>query len=116
MTSAASSPVPPSTGPGTGPATGPSTPPPGRPALHRSSTDRMLGGVCGGLAEYSGVDPLLWRVGAIALTLIGPGAFVYVLLWVLMPKGADHTPGPLDPVIDRLHDAVGTLGNRTPRT
>jgi phage shock protein C len=85
-----------------------------RPTLSRSGTDRMIGGVCGGLAEYSGIDPLLWRVGAIALTLLGPGVFVYLLLWVLMPKAADSRPGPLDPVIDRLHEAVGTLGNRSP--
>lgn len=81
-----------------------------RPALRRSSTERMLGGVCGGLAEYSGLDPVLWRVGMIALTLLGPGAVVYLLLWVLMPTGPDHTPGPLDPAIDRLHGALSGAG------
>jgi phage shock protein C len=34
---------------------------------------KVLGGVCGGLAEYSGVEPVLWRVGFIALALFGPG-------------------------------------------
>jgi phage shock protein PspC (stress-responsive transcriptional regulator) len=77
-----------------------------RTPLRRSSTERMLGGVCGGLAEYSGLDPVLWRVGMVALTLLGPGVVVYLLLWVLMPKGPDHTPGPLDPAIDRLHSAL----------
>jgi phage shock protein PspC (stress-responsive transcriptional regulator) len=76
----------------------------------------MIGGVCGGLAEYTGVDPVLWRVGMIALTLMGPGVFVYALLWIALPKGPDHQPGPLDPMIDRLHDAVGTLGNRADRS
>jgi phage shock protein PspC (stress-responsive transcriptional regulator) len=66
----------------------------------------MLGGVCGGLAAYSGLDPVLWRVGMVALTLLGPGVVVYLLLWVLLPKGPDHTPGPLDPAIDRLHSAL----------
>jgi phage shock protein C len=79
-----------------------------RPALRRSSTDRMLGGVCGGLAAYSGLDPVLWRVGMVALTLLGPGVLVYLLLWVLMPTGPGHTPGPLDEPIGRLHDAVGS--------
>lgn len=77
-----------------------------RSALRRSSTERMLGGVCGGLAEYSGLDPVLWRVGMIALTLLGPGVVVYLLLWVLMPTGPDHTLGPLDPASDRLHSAL----------
>jgi phage shock protein PspC (stress-responsive transcriptional regulator) len=54
----------------------------------------MLGGVCGGLAEYSGVDPLLWRVGAVALALAGPGVPVYLLLWLLMP-GAPRQSGPV---------------------
>jgi phage shock protein PspC (stress-responsive transcriptional regulator) len=45
----------------------------------------MIGGVCGGLAEYSGIDPLLWRVGFVALALAGPGLPVYLLMWLLMP-------------------------------
>jgi phage shock protein PspC (stress-responsive transcriptional regulator) len=42
---------------------------------------KVLGGVCGGLAEYSGVEPVLWRVGFIALALFGPGIVIYPLLW-----------------------------------
>jgi phage shock protein PspC (stress-responsive transcriptional regulator) len=62
--------------------------PPARPALRRSRTDKVIGGVAGGLAEYTGVDALLWRVGAIALTLAGgSGVIIYVLLWLLMPAG-----------------------------
>jgi phage shock protein PspC (stress-responsive transcriptional regulator) len=82
-----------------------------RPALRRSSTDRMLGGVCGGLAEYSGIDPVLWRVGMVALTLLGPGVIVYLLLWVLMPTGPAGPQGPLDRLADRLHgDLVDRRG------
>jgi phage shock protein PspC (stress-responsive transcriptional regulator) len=48
----------------------------------------MIGGVAGGLAEYSGVDPLLWRVGFVALAFAGgSGVLVYLLLWLLMPAG-----------------------------
>ena len=82
-----------------------------RTALRRSSTDRMLGGVCGGLAEYSGLDPVLWRVGMVALTLLGPGVIVYLLLWVLMPTGPAGPQGPLDRVADRLRgDLVDRRG------
>src|SRR4051812_15888970 len=59
--------------------------PPARPALRRSRTDKVIGGVAGGLAEYSGIDPLLWRVGFVALALAGPGVPVYLLLWLFMP-------------------------------
>src|SRR4051812_21275255 len=75
----------------------PPPPPPDAPAprqqLHRSRTDKMLGGVSGGLAEYSGIDPLLWRVGFVALAFAGgSGVLVYLLLWLLMP--ADPVGAP----------------------
>ena len=61
---------------------------PARPQLRRSRTDKILGGVSGGLAEYSGIDALLWRVGFVALALAGgTGVIVYLLLWLLMPAG-----------------------------
>src|SRR4051812_45209682 len=43
--------------------------------LLRSSTNKVLGGVCGGLAEYTNTDPLLWRVGFVALAVMGAGIF-----------------------------------------
>src|SRR3954447_11189452 len=68
--------------------------PPAHPQLRRSRTDKMIGGVAGGLAEYSGVDPLLWRVGFVALTFAGgSGLLVYLLLWLLMPAGRRGEPG-----------------------
>jgi len=70
----------------------------------------MAGGVCGGLADYSGIDSLLWRVGFVGLTLAGgAGIVVYLLLWVLMPA-APLAPGerarPIDELVDRLHTAA----------
>jgi phage shock protein PspC (stress-responsive transcriptional regulator) len=86
----------------------PSSSPDTRLALRRSSSDRMLGGICGGLAEYSGIDPVLWRVGMVALGLMGPGLVVYLLLWVLMPTGPAGPQGPLDRLADRLHGEIST--------
>src|SRR4051794_41624438 len=45
--------------------------------LLRSTTNRVLGGVCGGFAEYTGPDPLLWRGGVIALAGLGGGRIVF---------------------------------------
>ena len=74
----------------------PPPPPPGPPLrgqLRRSRTDKVIGGVAGGLARYSGIDPLLWRVGFVALAFAGgTGVLVYLLLWLLMPA----TPGSSD--------------------
>lgn len=65
-----------------------------RGQLRRSRDDRVIGGVAGGLAEYTGVDALLWRVGAIALTVVaGSGVVVYALLWLLMPSAPAGPPG-----------------------
>jgi phage shock protein C len=57
--------------------------------LQRSRTDRMLGGVCGGLAESLGADAALLRVLVVAFTLITGGAFalIYLAAWVLAPEG-----------------------------
>jgi phage shock protein PspC (stress-responsive transcriptional regulator) len=72
----------------------PPSPAPG-PAPHRhlrrSTTNKVLGGVCGGLAEYSDSDPLLWRVGFIALAVMGAGVLIYPLLWLLVPAGPDDS-------------------------
>jgi phage shock protein PspC (stress-responsive transcriptional regulator) len=56
-------------------------------ALRRSRTDRMLAGVCGGLAEALGADAALLRVLLVALTLVtgGAAAVVYLAAWVLAP-------------------------------
>jgi phage shock protein PspC (stress-responsive transcriptional regulator) len=82
-----------------------------RPQLRRNSSDKMIGGVCGGLAEYSGIDSLLWRVGFVGLTVAGgAGILVYLLLWVLMPPsgplGPNDRQSALDQMVDRLHTAV----------
>lgn len=55
--------------------------------LYRSRKDRMLGGVCGGIAEYFGVDPALVRIIAVLLIVAGGGAILaYVLAWFLIPE------------------------------
>ncbi|MGY2003896.1 PspC domain-containing protein [Blastococcus sp. SYSU DS1024] len=78
------------------PAWSPPPGPPARPQLRRSRTDKVIGGVNGGLAEYTGIDALLWRVGFVALALAGgTGLLVYLLLWLLMPAGRE---GPAEPV------------------
>lgn len=79
------------------PAGPPPPPPPGatglRPPLRRSRQDKVVGGVSGGLADYTGIDALLWRVGFIALVFAGgTGVIVYLLLWVLMPARRDVDP------------------------
>jgi len=55
--------------------------------LTRSETDKRIAGVCGGLGEYFGIDPILVRVAFVLLALMGPGLIAYIVLWIVMPKG-----------------------------
>lgn len=55
--------------------------------LYRSETERMVGGVCGGLADYFQVDPTLVRVAFVLLALLnGLGLIGYVVLWIIVPR------------------------------
>ncbi len=55
--------------------------------LYRSTKDRMLGGVCGGIADYFQVDPTLVRLAWILLTLAwGAGLILYIIAWIIVPE------------------------------
>lgn len=55
--------------------------------LHRSSRDRMIAGICGGLAETFKVDPALVRLAAVAAVIFtwGAACLAYLVAWVVMP-------------------------------
>ncbi|GAB4442941.1 MAG: PspC domain-containing protein [Chloroflexi bacterium OHK40] len=60
-----------------------------QPRLSRSATEKMVAGVCGGLAEYFNIDPVIVRLIFVLVTLTsGLGLPVYLLLWIVMPKSA----------------------------
>ena len=63
-----------------------------RGRLYRDSTDKILGGVCGGLANYLRVDPTIVRlVFALISFGAGTGILLYILLWVILPsKSLEH--------------------------
>lgn len=55
--------------------------------LYRSRTDRMVGGVCGGLGRYLGIDSTFVRLFFVLLALAGSGTgvLIYLVLWILVP-------------------------------
>jgi phage shock protein C len=57
-----------------------------------SNTDRKLGGVCGGIAEYMELDPTIVRLLTVVLTLITaviPVVIGYILAWIIIPRKQD---------------------------
>lgn len=53
------------------------------------SSDKMLAGVCGGIANYFDLDPTLVRIGYVVLSICSagfPGMLVYLILWLIMPE------------------------------
>ncbi len=71
------------------------TPPPnygsnvGRGRLYRNADDKIIGGVCSGLANYLGIDPVILRV--IFVILFGALFWVYILLWIIVPSQSLQT-------------------------
>ena len=72
------------------PQLGPAPEPADRPKfrLRRSRDDRMIAGVCGGLAESMGVDAAVIRIGLVTLTVLGfgMGIVLYAAVWMLAPE------------------------------
>jgi phage shock protein C len=80
--------------------------------IYRSEKNRILFGVCGGLAEYFEVDPLLVRILFILLSLGGgSGIILYIILAVLMPKESDKTEITKDNIIEESKKRTKQLAN-----
>ncbi|HEY0589321.1 MAG TPA: PspC domain-containing protein [Pseudoduganella sp.] len=54
--------------------------------LRRSTTDRWLGGVCGGIAKQTGIESWIWRlIFVLVATCLGFGGLIYILMWIFVP-------------------------------
>src|SRR3954453_18570358 len=66
--------------------------------ITRSSDDRMLGGVCGGIARHLDVDPVIVRIATVALVCaVGAGIVAYLAAWILMPLDDEPAMMPSGP-------------------
>ena len=79
-------------------ATEPATVPAGR-RLTRSASDQKIAGVCGGIAEYFGVDStpirLLWVILSILCGAVIGGVIAYLVAWIVIPRKHDVVPSTL---------------------
>ena len=68
--------------------------------LTRSPDDRWIAGICGGLAQYTGIDATLIRVVLLVATILGAGSLIliYLICWLIIPKAAGFpAPGVRSP-------------------
>lgn len=91
--------------------------------LYRSQTDSVIAGVCGGLAEYFDIDPVLVRVIFVLLLIFGGGGLlIYIILWIVAPKkplSFDHSgfnqankenpANPAEPAQEGMEDVVAEM-------
>ncbi len=65
--------------------------------LYRSTTDKMIGGVCGGLGEYLDIDPVLVRIITVILFFVSGGAAIiaYLVGWIIIPKKPSDETGTI---------------------
>lgn len=87
--------------------------------LYRDESDKMLGGVCSGLAQYFDVDTNLARVAFVALAAFGGGGVIaYLILWAILdpkPTASPLPPAPESTVPDIVLDETAPLTD-TPAT
>ena len=63
-----------------------------RPRLRRSRKDKMIAGVCGGIAEWMGWDPTVVRLSYVLLSILSaafPGILIYLIFWLVTPLADD---------------------------
>ncbi|HNW31716.1 MAG TPA: PspC domain-containing protein [Caldisericia bacterium] len=76
--------------------------------LYRSRKERVIGGVCGGIGVYFGIDPTLTRIIWVAATLLGgAGIIAYIVAWIVIPE---------EPEIEGAEVASTEIKNYKPNT
>ena len=82
--------------------------------LYRSRSDRMIWGVCGGLAKYFDVDPTIVRVIAVVSVFIsGLGIIAYIILAIVVPLEGSKTAEPKETIkenVEEMKETAGELG------
>ena len=77
--------------------------------MRRRITERVIGGVAGGLGDYFNVDPLLFRIGFVGLMIFGgAGLVIYLIAWLLLPAEG-HDVSMLEGFLRRLKLTPGRL-------
>ena len=72
--------------------------------LYRSRKEKIIAGVCGGLAEYFDIDPVIVRLLMVLLFIYGVGIIIYVLAWIMIPMEPPEKVEVEEVVVDTVED------------
>jgi phage shock protein PspC (stress-responsive transcriptional regulator) len=82
--------------------------------LYRSETDKIVGGVCGGLAQYFGIDSAIVRlVFVLILVYGGSGLLVYIILWIVLPTQSTIYTSSNDVISQNSKEIKETISKTT---
>ena len=85
------------------------------PKLYRSSSDKMIAGVCGGLGRYFGVDATIVRLVFLLLLFLGGSGFLlYLILWIIVPLDQQLGAAPQDVVQSNTQEFAQTAARHGP--
>ena len=88
--------------------------------LYRSRSDRMIWGVCGGLAKYFGMDPTIVRIIAVLLIFAnGLGILAYIILAIVLPLEGSKAAEPKDTIkgnVEEMKETASELGREIQST
>jgi len=80
--------------------------------LYRSQKDRMIWGVCGGLAHYFNIDPVVVRLIFVLTTIFwGFGLIVYIILAIVVPLESSTTSQPRETIVENVQEMKETAQN-----
>ncbi len=72
--------------------------------LYRSRKEKIIAGVCGGLAEYFDIDPVIVRLLMVLLFIYGVGVIIYILAWIMIPMEPPEKVEVEEVVVDTVED------------
>lgn len=83
--------------------------------LYRSTSNKVIAGICGGLGDYFNIDPAILRVVFVLITIFGGGGIlIYLVLWVVMPQegktmkaGEDYIKDNVEEIKTRSKEIAG---------
>lgn len=77
--------------------------------LYKSRTDKIISGVCGGIAKYFGIDPVIVRIVWVASSIVGAGIIFYIICMFIIPDEPLDNTAPSQELTDKKQNITNSL-------